>query len=144
MSQEFKDWAEDRGIKIQLTAKDAHHQLGKLERNHQVRREQITIYGDTHKKDSLRQAVRMTTPQRNRLRNVKGYSPTQLVLGVVPRLPGTLADEDFRLSELKTDKRSEVLQDLEGRTRAGKAFLQANTARAVRGALLSRIRPLTF
>ena len=31
MSQESKDWAEDRGTKIQLTAKDAHHQLGMLE-----------------------------------------------------------------------------------------------------------------
>ena len=80
MLQEFKDWAEARGIKMQLIAKDAHHQLGMLERNHQVRREQITIYGATHKKDTLRQAGGMTCSQRNRLRNVKGYSPTQLVL----------------------------------------------------------------
>ena len=44
VSQEFKDWAENRGIKLQLIAKDAHHQLGMLERNHQVRREQLAIY----------------------------------------------------------------------------------------------------
>ena len=75
------------------------------------------------------------------MRNVKGYSPTQLVLGVVPRLPGTLADEDFRLSELKTNKRSDVSQDLGRRTTAGKAFLEANTARAVREALLAPVRP---
>ena len=43
MSQEFKDWAENHGIKLQLIAKDAHHQLGMLELKHQVRREQLSI-----------------------------------------------------------------------------------------------------
>ena len=74
-----------------------------LERNHQVRREQLSIYKKLHKDDSLRKAVRITCPQPNRLRNVEGFAPVQLVLGVVPRLPGALADEDFRLTELKTD-----------------------------------------
>lgn len=44
MSQEFRDWAENRGIKLQLIAEGVHHQLGMLERNHQVRREQLAIY----------------------------------------------------------------------------------------------------
>ena len=96
MPQEFKDWAENHGIKLQLIAKDAHHQLGMLERNHQVRREQLSIYKNLHKKDSLWQAVRMTTPQINRLLNVRSYSPIQLVLGVVPRPPGAAAYTPMR------------------------------------------------
>lgn len=95
-----------------------------------------------HKDDSLIKAARITCPQRNQLRNVKGLSPVQLVLGAVPRLPGAPADEDVRLTELKTDKKSEFVQDLERLTSAGTAFPQANTARAVREALLARTRPL--
>ena len=49
--------------------------------------------------DSLKKAIAYTLVARNRLRNVKGYSPIQCVLGFQPRIPATLSDADYRLSE---------------------------------------------
>ena len=75
MSEEFAEWCRSRGIRLTLIPRDAHHELGILERNHQVRREQIAIYHDMHPEDSLKVAVRVTQQQRNRLRNVHGFTP---------------------------------------------------------------------
>jgi len=144
MSHVFREWAGGQGIRLDMIPKDAHHRLGILERNHQVRREQLEIYHAAHPKDSLRKAVRITCPQRNRLRNVRGFTPAQRVLGVLPRLPGTLAEEEFRLAEQSqaTDARTEFAETLARQASAGAAFLKANVSTAVRAALLARSRPM--
>ena len=49
-------------------------------------------------------ALRTTAAQRNRLRNVRGYSPTQWVLGANPTLPAELDDEDFRRQVAMNDE----------------------------------------
>ena len=143
MSQGFADWVESFGGKLELIPARAHHRLGLLERNHQVRREQLAIYGKTFPDDPLRLALRVTQNQRNALRNVRGFSPTSLVLGSAPRVPGGLADEDFRLSEHTAllDPASAQYKDQERRVAAGRAFLEANASKAVRTVLLSRSRP---
>ena len=140
MSKKFKEWTDSHGIKLDLIPEGAHHMLGLLERNHQVRREQLATYAQTFPEDHLGKALRITAAQRNRLRNVGGFSPTGLVLGKVPRLPATLADEDFKLSEhaAVTDKGSEYQADMLRRAEAAAAFLKANTSIAVRASLLAR------
>ena len=44
MSAEFRRWATRWSIRIDLVPKECHHALGILERNHVVRREQLSIY----------------------------------------------------------------------------------------------------
>ena len=69
-SQKFQEYLATKGMKAAIVARDAHHMLGILERNHQVRRDQIQIYHNMHKEDNLKFVVRLTCEQRNRLRNI--------------------------------------------------------------------------
>ena len=141
MGDEFAEWCRSRGIRLVLIPRDAHHELGMLERNHQVRREQIAIYHDMHPEDSLKVAVRVTQQQRNRLRNVRGFTPVQRALGTLPTVPGTLSDEPTKMTDISASG-EDFHADIQRRADAGKAFLQANISRAVRAALAARNRPL--
>ena len=136
-SKAMAAFLEKREIKLDMIPKDAHHRLGLLERNHAVRREQLSIYVKTFPDDSLKTALRMTAAQRNQLRNVDGYSPALLVLGKQSNVPGAIVEEDFRLNEQSALTGTSKLTDImERRTAAGKAFLEANCSRAVRAPLI--------
>ena len=132
------------GIRLKIVCADAHHQLGPLERNHAVRREQLAIYEKTHPEDDFATALLVTNQQRNRLRNVRGFTPAQRVLGVFPRQPGDVTEGEVRLSDLMglDDEASQFAKDVQRRTDAAKAFLHVNVSRAVRAALHARNRPL--
>ncbi|CAK0900583.1 unnamed protein product [Prorocentrum cordatum] len=114
-----------------------------MERNHAVRREQLSKYHLQFPDDSLKTALRMTASRRNISRNVHGYSPATLVLGTQPKVPGALCDEDIGLAEQAAlvDPKSEVHKVMVRRAAAGTAFIEANCSRAVRAALLARSRP---
>ncbi|CAK0875283.1 unnamed protein product, partial [Prorocentrum cordatum] len=88
----------------------AHRELGLMERNRAVRREQLAKYHMQIPDDLLKAARRMTASQRNALRNVNVSSPAMLVLDAQPEIPGALSDEDFGLAEQSalTDPESEV------------------------------------
>ena len=90
--------------------------------------------------DSLKKAIAYTLAARNRLRNVKGYSPIQRVLGFQPHIPATFSDADYHLSEQAavSDPTSSLSQDLERRREAQKAVLDANFQQSVRRSLLNR------
>ena len=128
--------------KLELIPK-AHHKLAIQERKHAVRRNQLLTYEKFYPLDSLKKAIEYTLAARNRLRNVKGYSPTQRVLGFQPHIPATSSDADYRLSEqaAATDPTSSLSQDLERRREAQRAFLDANFQQSVRRSLLARNRP---
>ena len=142
MSDEFASWCDGHGIKLELIPK-AHHKLAIQERNHAVRRNQLLTFEKMYPLDSLKKAIAYTLAARNRLRNVKGYSPIQRVLGFQPHIPATLSDADYLLSEQSaaSDPTSSLSQDLERRREAQKAFLDANFQQSVRRSLLARNRP---
>ncbi|CAK0797600.1 unnamed protein product [Prorocentrum cordatum] len=142
-SKKMHSWMSKHDIKLDLIPKGAHHKLGWMERNHAVRREQLSKCHMQFPDDSLKTALRMTASQRNLLRNVRGFSPAMLVLGTQPRVPGALSDEDFGLAEQSAlvDPRSEVHEMMLRRVAAGTAFIEADCSRAVRAALLARSRP---
>ena len=64
-----------------------------------MRRNQLLTCENMYPTDSLKKAIAYTLAARNRLRNVKGYSPIQRVLGFQPHIPATLSDAGYRLSE---------------------------------------------
>ena len=142
MSDEFASWCDGHGIKLELIPK-AHHKLAIQERNHAVRRNQLLTFEKMYPLDSLKKAIAYTLAARNRLQNVKGYSPSQRVLGFQPHVPATLSDADYRLSEQSaaSDPTRSLSQDLERRREAQKAFLDANFQQSVRRSLLARNRP---
>ena len=114
--------------------------LGIIERNHAVRRRQMEIYELDFPKDDVKTAMLMTCQQRNRLRGVRGSSPSMIALGYVPTLPGGASDEPYELNTQVLGP-SKFFDDQQRRVAAAKAFISANNARAVRAALLARNRP---
>ncbi|CAK0862702.1 unnamed protein product [Prorocentrum cordatum] len=142
-SRKMHQWTSKHNITLDLIPKGARHKPGLMERNHAVRREQLSKYHLQFPGDSLKTALRMTASQRNILRNVHGYSPATLVLGTQPKVPGALCVEDFGLAEQAAlvDPKSEVHEMMVRRAAAGTAFIEANCSRAVRAALLARSWP---
>ena len=130
MSFAFRNWCEKHGVKLEMIPKDAHHQLGFLEREHQVRREQV--------------ALRWTCAARNRYHSVRGFSPQQWVLGTDPRV-GDVLEDPFNLAEQTAaaydDPAESFVKNIQRRKDAAKSFVEANSARKVRRALLARSRP---
>ncbi|CAK0804856.1 unnamed protein product, partial [Prorocentrum cordatum] len=126
-----RDWMSKRGIKLDLAPKGARHR-GQLSKRHLQFAE-----------DLLKTALRMTTSQRNALKNVHGFSPAALILGTQPKIPGALCDRDFGLSEQAAlvDTKGEVHEMMIRRTAAATAIIDANCSRGVRAALLARSRP---
>ena len=141
MSEAMARWAQSHGIKLRLIPKRGHHMLGALERDHQVRREQLGLYARIFPEDSLKKSLLITSAQRNRYRLVGGYSPATLALGYQPRDPGE--GDNLNLAEMSAheDVRSRANQDRRRRSVAAQAFLSANASRAVRATLLGRTRP---
>ena len=141
MSEAMAKWAQANGIKLRLIPKGGHHMLGALERDHQVRREQLGLYARIFPEDSLKKSLLITSAQRNRYRLVGGYSPATLALGYQPRDPGE--GDNLNLAEMSAheDVRSKANQDRRRRSVAAQAFLSANASRAVRATLLGRTRP---
>lgn len=86
MSERFKANCEEKGVRLRIIPHGSHHQLGSLERDHQVRREQMALYQRAFPEDTLRTVLQFTSQQRNRMLNVCGYSPSTLVLGYTPNV----------------------------------------------------------
>ena len=97
MSERFKKSCEEKGVKLRIIPHGSHHQLGAVERDHQVRREQMALYQRAFPDDSLRTVLQFTSQQRNRMLNVSGFSPSTLLLGYTPKMPG--GHDDFNLAE---------------------------------------------
>ncbi|CAK0834201.1 unnamed protein product [Prorocentrum cordatum] len=59
-SKRMHDWMSKHGIKLDLIPKGAHHKLRLMERNHAVRREQLSKYNLQFSDDSLKTALRIS------------------------------------------------------------------------------------
>ncbi len=141
LSEAMANWAQANGIKLRLIPKGGHHMLGALERDHQVRREQLALYGRIFPEDSLKKSLLITSAQRNRYRLVGGFSPATLALGYQPRDPGGEDNPNLAEMSAREDVRSKANQDRRSRSVAAQAFIAANASLAVRATLLARTRP---
>ena len=136
MSEEFQTWCDDRGIRLILVPKEAHHRMGTVERLHAVRRQQLHKMMLEDESITLLEAVNYSTMQRNRLRNIHGTSPSNLVFGSTPSLPG-LSDEPHGIQPDGTPaaQRQQHLRHV-----VAKAFYEANHDSTIRRALLAKSR----
>ena len=136
MSEDFQSWCDDKGIKLTIVPKEAHHRMGTVERLHAVRRQQLHKMMIEDPTITLEAAVIHSTAQRNNLRNINGCSPSQLVFGKTPSMRG-LADEPHGV--LPTP--GAVAQEHQHlRYLAAKAFYEANHDSTIRKALLAKTR----
>ena len=136
MSEFFQAWCDDRQIRLELVPKEAHHQLGMVERLHAVRRQQL-IKMKAEKSDlKLEQAVLHACEQRNRLRTVHGASPAAMVFGLTPGQAG-ISDDPHGV---RPDGAAKHMEDMAVRTMAAKAFYESNNSAKIRRALLAKSR----
>ena len=132
MSEAMAKWAQANGIKLRLIPKGGHHMLGALERDHQVRREQLGLYSRIFPEDSLKKSLLITSAQRNRYRLVRGYSQATSALGNQPRDPREGDNQNLAEMASHEDVQSKANQDRRRRSVAAQAFASANASRAVR------------
>ena len=136
-SAAVKDWSTEHGIELVVSPGEAHQRLSQIERRHQVLRRALDIFMSEHEgttADHVKQALCYVVPQLNQNVTVRGFSPTQWVLGYQPRLPGLLLDEGLNPSHL--DPSLDFRQKLDMRASAGKAILQADSDERLCRALL--------
>eukprot|EP00435_Cladocopium_sp_Y103_P063429 s366_g25.t1 len=139
MSEILQSWCDERGIRLVLVPKEAHHQLGLVERLHAVRRQQLLKMKAELKADNnepkIEDAVWHACEQRKRMRAV-GTSPVALVFGYAPNQAG-ISDEPHGV---RPDGLPRQMQDMAVRIAAARAFCEANNSATIRRALLARSR----
>ena len=129
MSQRFLDAVDYYKIKLILIPKEAHFKI--------VRRLQLLKMKKEMPNIDLQQAIRVACTQRNRLRNIHGSSPAELVFGKAANALSGLLDEphDLRPDLPKAAQDLVVLKTL-----AATAFHEANSDALLRRSLLARPR----
>ena len=137
MSQKFLDAMDYYKIKLVLIPKEAHFKMGTVERLHAVRRLQLLKMKKEVPNVDLSQAIRTACNQRNRLRNIHGSSPADLVFGRAPNALSGLLDEPH---DLRPDLPQAAQELVVLRTLAAKAFHEANNDALLRRSLLARPR----
>ena len=137
MSEQYLRFFDKYGIKLIIVPKEAHYRMGAVERLRAVRRLQLYKMQQGEPNLELADAVRMACNQRNRLRNVHGSSPAQMVFGYNPA-SGGLIDEP---APTRPDVHEAIQQDHAVRHLASKAFYEANHDALLKRSILSRSRP---
>ena len=94
----------------------------------------------------FRESLRHAFHAKNSLSRVKGYSPEQAVLGIAPRLPGSVISApglaSHGLAEGLGPAADAFRDNLARRAQARKAFIDADNSSSLRRALLRRTRPM--
>ena len=129
-------WTTQHAIE-HIVAPAESHRLALVERRHVTLRRAIEIYMDDMKvtgTKGIRQALTYVVPQLNDTVSVAGYSPSQWLLGKVPRLPGGLMQEELAPAHLGDHDQFEQL--LQQRAAAKRALISADLDAKLRRALL--------
>ena len=140
---------QENGIRPKVTARDSHWQLGRTEVHGSIikrmldRMDQEEVISSP---EAFRENLIQAVCAKNALSRVRGYTPEQAVLGVSRRLPGSITSDTSQGSHaLAADGCSETDQFREAlnrRSRARRAFIEADNCSSLRRALLRRTRPL--
>lgn len=128
-------WTTQHAIE-HIVAPAESHRLALVERRHVTLRRAIEIYMDDMKvtgTKGIRQALTYVVPQLNDTVSVAGYSPSQWLLGKVPRLPGGLMQEELAPAHLGGHDQFEQL--LQQRAAAKRALISADLDAKLRRAL---------
>ena len=145
----WQDRMQSLDIQVKMSVSDAHWQLGRVE-----------VHGSTIKRMLQRMDLEkpIRTPQefeealtqafnaKNSLSRIKGFTPEQAVLGVSRKLPGSVTSSkgagSLTLADSPGPVSDQFRESLALRSRARKAFIDADNSSSLRRALLRRSRPL--
>jgi len=138
-SKEFQEFCEARGIQLLMTAVQAPHSNGICERHGAIVKDTLTRLIAAHPKESRHVLLSKAVMAHNCLANVHGHSPCQRTFGVNPRI-GTLTDATPTMVN-DFDESDDHIRRLRAMEAARRAFIQAETSRAIKKALKTQHQP---
>eukprot|EP00438_Fugacium_kawagutii_P026759 Skav216449 [mRNA] locus=scaffold50:462658:469839:- [translate_table: standard] len=146
LMKEFTDELEQRGIRVEYVAGQAHWKNGPVERQNAWFRNiwEKVIDQCAITDDDVEWTLQQVCHSKNTMRRKHGYSPSKWVFGAEPRIGDGLLDEDAQLMErelLATPDEARARQ-LNIRQVAREAFIKSQAEAALRRALLGRPRTL--
>ena len=128
------------GVEVDYVPPEAHHRLGKIERNNSVFREVLNRAADAAAAvgwDEMEVAVDACVHAVNSVPRTRGMSPYACVFGQVPRIPGELLTDEHALA-VDVDAHQHRLRSIVFRAEAQKAVADVNVDMHVRRALLRK------
>ena len=144
LMKDFTSMLEEKGVKVNYIAGQAHWKNGPVERqNHWFRVIwDKTIDHAAITDDDVEWTLAQVAHAKNTMRRKHGYSPSQWVFGSEPRIGKSIIDEDEQLNiheQLVTPDDAKVRQD-QIRQAAREAFTKSQADSALQRALLGRPR----
>ena len=148
-SEKFLGKLQEYGIQVKTTARDSHWQLGRTEVHGSIIKrmlERMDAEVPINTSEEFREGLVQAFCAKNALSRVKGYTPEQAVLGISRKLPASITSDSQQASHLlaagETSESDQFRQSLERRSRARRAFIEADNCNSLRRAMLRRNRPL--
>ena len=144
----FREQLQKEGIQAQVSAGEAHWQLGRVEAHGKILKGMLSRMDHEQpitEAGEFRRCLRAAIQAKNSLSRVKGFTPEQAVLGKMARLPASLVSDDqastHTLANSPLPEGVAFRHDLQRREQARVAFIQADNDNSFRRALLRRSRP---
>ena len=148
VSDAWATYLQSEGVKVHMTAAEAHWQNGRAEIHGRIIKNMLTRMEKDREiasEQEFAQCLRQAFAAKNSLSRIHGFTPEQCLLGKSPRLPASLvADEETTshiLADSETPEGIRFKESLLRREQARKAFVQADNDSAFRRALLRQSRP---
>ena len=150
-SDQFSEFMQEHGIKLQTISPEAQFQNGKAERHGSILKTMLSKFEKDHAINNyqdFQQALFWCVQAKNACSLRKGYAPEVLVLGKHTRIPGSISSDELLpahlLADAETAQGIQFRKQLAYRESARKAFHSADNDAALRRALLRRSRPGTY
>ena len=145
---EFSKGLSARGVILRNIGVESPEQLGRVERHGSILKgivtrtiHEIGAQGEKQVKQILTEALNT----KNEQSRVKGFSPSQWVLGMQPKGPCSMTGEehDLGLLQFRVDDRHEFARLMNVREAARKAFIKEDMSKRVARALLRKAAPVS-
>eukprot|EP00435_Cladocopium_sp_Y103_P035397 s1051_g9.t1 len=148
ISDQWAATLQGEGIKVSMTAAEAHWQNGRAEAHGKIIKgmlDRMEKDREIHSVEEFSQCLRQAFAAKNSLSRINGFTPEQCLLGKSRHLPGSLiSDADaasHSLAESSLPEGVRFKENLQRRETARKAFVQADNDSSFRRALLRQSRP---
>ena len=128
------DRASDHETELEIAAGQAHTRLSIIERRHQVLKQGIELFLAHQPEVNITIQDCYVVPQINTTPNVQGFSTIQWAMGMQPRIPGVLMNQDLTTAQLTPSEAME--QKLHLQKQGAIAVIEADNDARLRHALL--------
>ena len=137
-AKHVREWCANHGIVLEVAPAESHNWLGAVERKHQVVRRALELYMDDlggRTEKHLLEAAIYVPHQINNMSFVRGFTPTQWVMGKAVASTLSLTAETFNPGVDEIDEPTAFAAVQRRRLRAQEAFIRADNDARLRRAM---------